>query len=198
MFCFSTGRKKRRPRRTAKRNKLSPGPIRAPDFFVQDRRCLVGGGVLDAAWAAAIFWVLRRPQTPCRGGACPSRRNDCDSYRASTKRCAPIASVRFYQQPVRTASAFPKLHSKGTSSRFALRAPRQGSASCISALSYNILSKKSKIAINPDFSGPISPFRLLSQKKSVMMEGRICNCIFHGRFCRCPALFPVHNAAASG
>ena len=80
----------------------------------------------------------------------------------------------------------------------ALRAPRQGSASCISALSYNILSKKSKIAINPDFSGPISPFRLLSQKKSVMMEGRICNCIFHGRFCRCPALFPVHNAAASG
>ncbi len=125
MFCFSTGRKKRRPRRTAKRNKLSPGPIRAPDFFVQDRRCLVGGGVLDAAWAAAIFWVLRRPQTPCRGGACPSRRNDCDSYRASTKRCAPIASVRFYQQPVRTASAFPKLHSKGTSSRFALRAPRR-------------------------------------------------------------------------
>ena len=91
-----------------------------------------------------------------------------------------------------------RLHPKGTSSRFALRAPRQGSASCISALSYNILSKKSKIAINPDFSGPISPFRLLSQKKSVMMEGRICNCIFHGRFCRSPALFPVHNAAASG
>ena len=59
-----------------------------------------------------------------------------------------------------------------------------------SALSpYNILSKKSKIAINPDFSVPISPFRLLSQKKSVMMEGRICNCIFHGRFCRCPAFF---------
>ena len=59
-----------------------------------------------------------------------------------------------------------------------------------SALSpYNILSKKSKIAINPDFSSPISPFRLLSQKKSVMMKGRICNCIFHGRFCRCPALF---------
>ena len=54
---------------------------------------------------------------------------------------------------------------------------------------YNILSKKSKIAINPDFSGPISPFRLLSQKKSVMMEGRICNCIFHGRFCRSPAFF---------
>jgi hypothetical protein len=49
--------------------------------------------------------------------------------------------------------------------------------------------EKSKIAINPDFSGPISPFRLLSQKKSVMMEGRICNCIFHGRFCRCPAFF---------
>jgi hypothetical protein len=82
-----------------------------------------------------------------------------------------------------------RLHPKGTFSRFALRAPRQGSASCISALSYNILSKKSKIAINPDFSGPISPFRLLSQKKSVMMEGRICNCIFHGRFCRCPAFF---------
>ena len=87
------------------------------------------------------------------------------------------------------ATASPRLHPKGTSSRFALRAPRQGSASCISALSYNILSKKSKIAINPDFSGPISPFRLLSQKKSVMMEGRICNCIFHGRFCRCPAFF---------
>ena len=82
-----------------------------------------------------------------------------------------------------------RLHPKGTSSRFALRAPRQGSASCISALPYNILSKKSKIAINPDFSVPISPFRLLSQKKSVMMEGRICNCIFHGRFCRCPAFF---------
>ena len=59
-----------------------------------------------------------------------------------------------------------------------------------SALSpYNILPEKSKIAINPDFSVPISPFRLLSQKKSVMMAGRICNCIFHGRFCRCPALF---------
>ena len=87
------------------------------------------------------------------------------------------------------ATASPRLHPKGTSSRFALRAPRQGSASCISALPYNILSKKSKIAINPDFSGPISPFRLLSQKKSVMMEGRICNCIFHGRFCRCPAFF---------
>ena len=87
------------------------------------------------------------------------------------------------------ATASPRLHPKGTSSRFALRAPRQRSASCISALSYNILSKKSKIAINPDFSGPISPFRLLSQKKSVMMEGRICNCIFHGRFCRCPAFF---------
>ena len=87
------------------------------------------------------------------------------------------------------ATASPRLHPKGTSSRFALRAPRQGSAGCISALSYNILSKKSKIAINPDFSVPISPFRLLSQKKSVMMEGRICNCIFHGRFCRCPAFF---------
>ena len=87
------------------------------------------------------------------------------------------------------ATASPRLHPKGTSSRFALRAPRQGSASCISALPYNILSKKSKIAINPDFSVPISPFRLLSQKKSVMMEGRICNCIFHGRFCRCPAFF---------
>ena len=74
----------------------------------------------------------------------------------------------------------------------------QGHFLALSALPYNILSKKSKIAINPDFSGPISPFRLLSQKKSVMMEGRICNCIFHGRFCRCPALFPVHNAAASG
>ena len=83
------------------------------------------------------------------------------------------------------------------------RASRSGrhvrEARVASALSpYNILSKKSKIAINPDFSVPISPFRLLSQKKSVMMEGRICNCIFHGRFCRCPALFPVHNAAASG
>ena len=87
------------------------------------------------------------------------------------------------------ATASPRLHPKGTFSRFALRAPRQGSASCISALPYNILSKKSKIAINPDFSVPISPFRLLSQKKSVMMEGRICNCIFHGRFCRCPAFF---------
>ena len=126
MSCFSTGRKKRRPSRTAKQNKASPGPAWVPELFcARGQRRLVGGGVLDAPWAAAIFWVLRRPQTPCRGGACPSRRNDCDSYRASTKRCAPIASVRFYQQPVRTATAFPRLYPKGTSSRFALRAPRR-------------------------------------------------------------------------
>ena len=37
-------------------------------------------------------------------------------------------------KPGENATAFPRLHPKGTSSRFALRAPRQGSASCISAL----------------------------------------------------------------
>ena len=31
----------------------------------------------------------------------------------------------FYRRPVRTASAFPRLHPKGTSSRFALMVPRQ-------------------------------------------------------------------------
>ena len=85
------------------------------------------------------------------------------------------------------ATASPRLHPKGTSSRSGRHVREARVASALS--SYNILSKKSKIAINPDFSGPISPFRLLSQKKSVMMEGRICNCIFHGRFCRCPAFF---------
>ena len=85
------------------------------------------------------------------------------------------------------ATASPRLHPKGTSSRSGRHVREARVASALS--SYNILSKKSKIAINPDFSVPISPFRLLSQKKSVMMEGRICNCIFHGRFCRCPALF---------
>ena len=153
------------------------------------------------------------PTERCRGAACRSRRNAADPNRLTIKRhAAPICHCEEAQPTWRSrrtwpnrekaigenATASPRLHPKGTSSRFALRAPRQGSASCISALPYNILSKKSKIAINPDFSGPISPFRLLSQKKSVMMEGRICNCIFHGRFCRCPALFPVHNAAASG
>ena len=29
----------------------------------------------------------------CRGAACRSRRNACDSYRVSIKWCAPIASV---------------------------------------------------------------------------------------------------------
>ena len=100
-------------------------------------------------------------------------------------------------------SAKSQLPPRDCTPRALPRASRSGrhvrEARVASALSpYNILSKKSKIAINPDFSGPISPFRLLSQKKSVMMEGRICNCIFHGRFCRCPAFFPVHNAAASG
>ena len=33
--------------------------------------------------------------------------------------------VRFNRQPVQTVSAFPRLHPKGTSSRFALRAPRR-------------------------------------------------------------------------
>ena len=93
MSCFSTGRKKRRPNRTARQNKASPGPIRVPELFVQDRRRVVGGGVLDAPWAAAIFWVLRRPQTPCRGGACPSRRKTANTDRLALKRQAPIASV---------------------------------------------------------------------------------------------------------
>ena len=37
--------------------------------------------------------------------------------------------VRFNRQPVQTVSAFPRLHPKGTSSRFALRAPRRPLAS---------------------------------------------------------------------
>ena len=94
----------------------------------------------------------------------------------------------------RKRSAKTQLPLRDCTPRALPRASRSGrhvrEARVASALSsYNILSKKSKIAINPDFSVPISPFRLLSQKKSVMMEGRICNCIFHGRFCRCPAFF---------
>ena len=94
----------------------------------------------------------------------------------------------------RKRSAKTQLPLRDCTPRALPRASRSGrhvrEARVASALSpYNILPEKSKIAINPDFSVPISPFRLLSQKKSVMMEGRICNCIFHGRFCRCPALF---------
>ena len=37
--------------------------------------------------------------------------------------------VRFNRQPVQTVSAFPRLHPKGASSRFALRAPRRPLAS---------------------------------------------------------------------
>ena len=42
------------------------------------------------------------------GGACP----------------APTGPVRIERRPVRIGNAFPRLHPKGTSSRFALRAPR--------------------------------------------------------------------------
>ena len=119
---------------------------------------------------------------------------------------APLNLCRDHCQPARrslTAATDAIGAHRFNVTRYELQLPPRDrhvrEARVASALSpYNILSKKSKIAINPDFSGPISPFRLLSQKKSVMMEGRICNCIFHGRFCRCPALFPVHNAAASG
>ena len=37
--------------------------------------------------------------------------------------------VRFNRQPMQTVSAFPRLHPKGASSRFALRAPRRPLAS---------------------------------------------------------------------
>ena len=107
------------------------------------------------------------------------------------------ADVAISQNPAESRgkrSAKTQLPPRDCTPRALPRASRSGrhvrEVRVASALSpYNILSKKSKIAINPDFSGPISPFRLLSQKKSVMMEGRICNCIFHGRFCRCPAFF---------
>ena len=88
MSCFSTGRKKRRPSRTARQNKASPGPAWVPELFVQDRRCLVGGDVLDAPWAAAIFWVLRRPQTPCWEGHAPPSEN-ATGCRRFPRRFAP-------------------------------------------------------------------------------------------------------------
>ena len=114
-------------------------------------------------------FVIARPQ---RG-----RGNLAEPGRIARKRSAKT------QLPLRDCT--PRALSRASRSGRHVREARVASA----LSSYNILSKKSKIAINPDFSVPISPFRLLSQKKSVMMEGRICNCIFHGRFCRCPALF---------
>ena len=61
--------------------------------------------------------------TTRKGHAASVRRQSRQRLR-SDRRYRRNRLVRFYRHLVRTGSAFPRLHPKGTSSRFALRAPR--------------------------------------------------------------------------
>ena len=65
---------------------------------------------------------------PRKGDAASVRRQSRQRLRRE-RRYRRNRLVRFYRQPVRIGSAFPRLHPKGTSSRCALRAPRRPSAS---------------------------------------------------------------------
>ena len=66
--------------------------------------------------------------TTRKGHAASVRRQSRQRLRSERRyRCNRL--VRFYRQPVRIGSAFPRLHPKGTSSRCALRAPRRPAAS---------------------------------------------------------------------
>ena len=75
----------------------------------------------------------------CRGAACRSRRRTCNLYKPPSKwktlptcHCEERSDVAISQYYVgyhessgENVTAFPRLHPKGTSSRFALRAPRR-------------------------------------------------------------------------
>ena len=65
---------------------------------------------------------------PRKGDAASVRRQSRQRLRRE-RRYRRNRLVRFYRQPVRIGSAFPRLHPKGTSSRCALRAPRRPPAS---------------------------------------------------------------------
>ena len=69
----------------------------------------------------------RKALTARKGHAASVRRQSRQRLR-SERRYRRNWFVRFYRHLVRTGSAFPRLHPKGTSSRCALRAPRRAFA----------------------------------------------------------------------
>ena len=77
--------------------------------------------------------------TTRKGHAASVRRQSRQRLR-SERRYRRNRFVRFYRQSVRTASAFPRLHPKGTSSRFALRAPRRFAPRNDKPLAFTVLS----------------------------------------------------------
>ena len=82
---------------------------------------------------SAVGGVHRNLQLPMalttrKGHAASVRRQSRQRLRRE-RRYRRNRLVRFYRQPVRIGSAFPRLHPKGTSSRCALRAPRRPPAS---------------------------------------------------------------------
>ena len=98
---------------------------------VQSRSSRLHRGKVTGEIATAFPRLPRRfaPRNDTSGGYCgapaPSSGLIPLCKALNERRYRRNRSVRFYRHLVRTGSAFPRLHPKGTSSRFALRAPRR-------------------------------------------------------------------------